>query len=254
MNIVVLVKLVPDLVEEVEIDASGTSVDTTFMRLIINEPDDHALEQAIIIKEREGGEVTIVGPSMEDIDGVLFTAAAKGADRQIKLEGEFSVDVNNHALARACASAVSELQPDVVLTGVQAHNDLDGALGPLLAEYLDMPYVGYVSGVQVEGNTCTVRKEYPGGLIGELQVGFPAVLGIQAAETPPRYVAVSKVRQAMKTVTLEDQASPDLDPIGGPNVARMFQPESGERAEMISGDSAEIADRLVEILRESDAL
>ena len=254
MNIVVLVKLVPDLVEEVEIDASGTSVDTTFMRLIINEPDDHALEQAIIIKEREGGEVTIVGPSMEDIDGVLFTAAAKGADRQIKLEGEFSVDVNNHALARACASAVSELQPDVVLTGVQAHNDLDGALGPLLAEYLDMPYVGYVSGVQVEGNTCTVRKEYPGGLIGELQVGFPAVLGIQAAETPPRYVAVSKVRQAMKTVTLEDQASPDLDPIGGPSVARMFQPESGERAEMISGDSAEIADRLVEILRESDAL
>ncbi len=254
MNIVVVVKLVPDLVEEIEIDGDGKTVDTTFIRLIINEPDDHALEQAIILKEREGGEVTILGPSMEDIEGVLFTAAAKGTDRQIKLDGEFSIEVNNHALARACASAVSELHPDVVLTGVQAHNDMDGALGPLLAEYLDMPYVGYVSGVQVEGNTCTVRKEYPGGLIGELQVNFPAVLGIQSAETPPRYVAVSKVRQAMKTVTLEDQASPALDPIGGPSVARMFQPESGERAEMISGDSDEIADRLVEILRESDVL
>jgi len=70
MNIVVVVKLVPDLVEEIEIDGDGKSVDTTFMRLIINEPDDHALEQAIILKEREGGEVTILGPSMEDIDGV----------------------------------------------------------------------------------------------------------------------------------------------------------------------------------------
>ncbi len=212
------------------------------------------MEQAIILKEREGGEVTILGPSMDDIDGVFFTAAAKGSDRQIKLMGDFNVEVNNHALARACASAMSGLQPNIVLTGVQAHNDLDGALGPLLAEYLDMPYVGYVSGVQVEGNTCTVRKEYPGGLIGELQVNLPAVLGIQAAETPPRYVAVSKVRQAMKTVTLEDQASPDLDPIGGPSVERLFQPESGERAEMIDGEIDSIAERLVEILRTSDLL
>ena len=254
MNIVVLVKLVPDLVEEVEIDASGASVDTTFMRLIINEPDDHALEQAIILKEREGGEVTILGPSMEDIDGVLFTAAAKGADRQIKLTGDFSVDVNNHALARAFAAAVREMQPDVILTGVQAHNDMDGALGPLMAEYLEMPYIGYVSGVAMEGETCIVRKEYPGGLIGEMQVNLPAVLGIQSAESPPRYVAVSKVRQAMKTVALDEQTSPALDRRGGPTVSRMFQPESGERAKMISGDSDEIAVRLVEILREADAL
>ena len=254
MNIVVLVKLVPDLVEEVEIDASGASVDTTFIRLIINEPDDHALEQAIILKEREGGEVTILGPSIEDIDGVLFTAAAKGADRQIKLTGDFSVDVNNHALARAFAAAVREMQPDVILTGVQAHNDMDGALGPLMAEYLEMPYIGYVSGVAMEGETCIVRKEYPGGLIGEMQVNLPAVLGIQSAESPPRYVAVSKVRQAMKTVALDEQTSPALDRRGGPTVSRMFQPESGERAKMISGDSDEIAVRLVEILREADAL
>jgi electron transfer flavoprotein beta subunit len=254
MNIVVLVKLVPDLVEELEIDASGSNVDTTFMRRIINEPDDHALEQAIILKERQGGEVTVLGASVEDIDGVLFTAAAKGVDRQIKLEGNFSVEVNNHALARAFTPAVSELQPDLILTGVQAHNDLDGALGPLLAEFMGIPYVGYVSGVNVEGSTCTVQKEYPGGLIGEMKVTLPAVLGIQAAENPPRYVAVSKVRQAMKTVTIEEQTSPDLDPRGGATITRMFQPESGERAEMITGDIDSIADRLIELLREIGVL
>jgi electron transfer flavoprotein beta subunit len=254
MNIVVLVKLVPDLVEEVEIDESGMTVDTTFMRLIINEPDEHAIEQAILMKERAGGEVTVLGPNIEDMDGVLFTAAAKGADRQIKLIGDFGVEVNNHALARAFASVVGEFQPNLILTGVQAHNDLDGALGPLVAEYLDMPYVGYVSGAAVEGEKCIVMKEYPGGLIGQMEITLPTVLGIQAAESPPRYVAVSKVRQAMKTVTLDELSAPELDADGGPTISRMFQPESGERAEMITGDVDEIADRLVELLRDSGAL
>ena len=254
MNIVVAVKLVPDLVDEIEISDDGKTVDTTFMRMILNEPDDHALEQALILKERSGGDVTIIAPSVEDIDDVLFTAAAKGTDNQIKLNGDFDGKFNNHALARAFAAALSEAQPNLILTGVQAHNDLDGALGPLMAEYLEIPYIGYVAGVSIEGETCIVRKEYPGGVIGELQVSLPAVLGIQSAESAPRYVAVSKVRQAMKTVAFDEQASPSLDPSGGPSVSRMYQPESGERAEMIEGDTDSIAGRLVEILRTSDVL
>jgi electron transfer flavoprotein beta subunit len=247
MNIVVLIKLVPDLVEELEIDESGNTLDKTFMRLIINEPDEHALEQAIILKEREGGEVTVLGPSIEDMDGVLFTASAKGSDRMIKLVDSFELEANNHSLARAFLSAIGDLNPDLILTGVQAHNDLDGSLGPLVAEYIGRPYVGYVSGVTVDEGKCTVRKEYPGGLIGEMEVTLPAVLGIQAAETPPRYVAVSKVRQAMKTATIEEQSTSALDASGGPTVSRMFQPEVGERAEMIEGDIDQIAAKLVEL-------
>jgi electron transfer flavoprotein beta subunit len=247
MNIVVLIKLVPDLVEELEIDESGKTLDTTFMRMIINEPDEHALEQAIILKEREGGEVTVLGPSIEDMDGVLFTASAKGSDRLIKLVDSFEFDVNNHALARAFTSAISELNPDLVLTGVQAHNDLDGSLGPLVAENLGMPYVGYVSGVAASDGKLTVRKEYPGGLIAEMDVALPAVLGIQAAEQPPRYVAISKVRQAMKTASIEEQTPSALDPSGGPAVSQMFQPQVGDRAEMIEGDIDQIAAKLVEL-------
>ncbi len=253
MNILVLIKLVPDLVEELEIDASGKSLDTTFMRFIINEPDEHAIEQAIILKEREGGEVTVLGPSFEDVDNVLFTASAKGSDRLIKLTGSYGDEVNNHALARAFASAIREHQADLILTGVQAHNDLDGALGPLVAENLGLPYVGYVSGVAVSGSTCTVRKEYPGGLIAEMEVALPAVLGIQAAENPPRYVAVSKVRQAMKTVAIDEQPVSELDESGGPTVNRMFQPQVGERAEMIEGDVDQVSSRLVEILKDLGA-
>ena len=253
MNIVVPVKLVPDLVEGIAIDPSGTALDATWLRLMLNEPDEHAVEQAILLKERIGGQVTVIAPDVPDVDDVLFTAAAKGADRLIKLTGSFE-RVNNHALARAFAAVIAGLAPDLILTGVQAHNDLDGALGPLLAGALSMPYVGYVAGVSIVGNSCTIRKEYPNGLIGEMEVQLPAVLGIQAADQPPRYVAISKVRQAMKTVAIEEQPVAELDASGGPAVSRMFQPGSGQQATMIEGNAQEVAARLVAIFKELGVL
>jgi electron transfer flavoprotein beta subunit len=250
MNITVLFKLVPDLVEELEIDESGTALDMTWARLIINEFDDHAIEQAILLKEGGEAQVTVIAPDADGADDVLFTAAAKGADKLIKLVGDFEEGVNNHALARAVAPILQELQPDLILTGVQAHDDLDGAVGPLLAEYLGIPYVGYVSGVNLSDGKAVVRKEYPGGLIAEMEISLPAMLGIQASEQPPRYVAVSKVRQAMKTAEAEELEPAELDPSGAVDVIRMFQPEVGEGATMIEGDEEEIADRLVEIFKE----
>jgi electron transfer flavoprotein beta subunit len=253
MNIVVLVKLVPDLVEELNIDPSGAALDMSWLRLIINEFDDHAEEQAILLKERGGGQVTAIVPEYEGADEVLFTASARGADRLIKLGGDFLV-ANNHALARACAAVIKELNPDLVLTGVQANNDLDGPVGPTLAECLGMPYVGYVSGVATGDGKVTAMKEYPGGLKAEMQVKLPAVLGIQAAEQPPRYVAVSKVRMVMKTATIETRDAGALDGSGAPAVGRMFQPEAAAHAEMITGSVDDVADKLVNIFKEAGVL
>lgn len=248
MNIIVLLKLVPDLVEELRIDPAGQDLDPDWLRLKLNEFDDHALEQAVLLKERIGGTVTAIAPQADTVEDVLFTAAARGADRLIMLTGDFGDRQNNHALARALTPIVQSLQPGLVLTGVQAHNDLDGPLGPLLAEYLGFPYVGYVSGVAAGDRQVSVRKEFPGGLIYELNVDLPAVLGIQAAEKPPRYVAFSRVRQAMKESKIEESPVFGLDPVGSPQIERMYQPENNQRAEMISGDVHETAEKLVEIL------
>lgn len=253
MKIVVLIKLVPDLVEELEIDASGAALDTSWLRLVINEFDDHAIEQAILLKEQGGAQVTIVAPEAEGVDDTLYAAAAKGADRLIKLVGDFA-GLNNHALARALAAMVKPWQPDLVLTGVQTHTDLDGPVGPLLAAALDMPYVGYVAGVTVSDGQVTIQKEYPGGLLAEMAVTLPAVLGVQAAEEPPRYVAISKIRQAMKSASIEELAMAELDASGGLIVERMFKPETGARATIIDGDEAEVAARLVEIFQEAGIL
>lgn len=254
MNIIVPVKLVPDLVEELAIDASGTALDTAWLRMIINEFDDHAIEQAILLKEKTGAHVTVVSVNVEGVDDLLFAAAARGADRLIKLNGDFESGLNNHSLARAMSTIVRDLKPDLILTGVQANNDLDGSIGPQLAEYLGMPYIGYVSGVNVSGEKVIVRKEYPGGLIGEMQVSLPALLGIQAAEQPPRYVAISKVRQMMKTMSIEELDLTALDSKGAPIVDRMFQPEAAERATMLSENADDAAGQLADIFKELGVL
>jgi electron transfer flavoprotein beta subunit len=253
MKIFVVAKLVPDLVEELTINDQGTALDATWLRLKLNELDDHAIEEAIYLKETKGAHVTVAVPNMDGADDVLFTASAKGADRLVKLLGDFEQGVENHALASSLVSILNEEHPDLVLTGVQAHNDLDGVLGALLAGYLGWPYVGYISGISVNGDSSLVRKEYSGGLIAEMEVTLPAVLGIQAAERPLSYVAFSKVRQAMKTSVVEELELPGLAPLDVTGV-RMFKAESGARATMIGDDAEGVATKLVEIFQEIGVL
>ena len=250
MHIVVPIKLVPDLVDDLEIDETGTALDMTWLRLIVNEVDEHALEQALLLKESSAASISVLSLEGEGVDDVLFASAAKGADRLIRLSGaDFESGVNNHALARAYAEVIGKLDADLVLVGVQAHNDLDGALGPLLAETLGLPYVGYVSGVALGDGNCSIRKEYPGGLIAQMEVSLPAVLGVQSAESPPRYVAISRIRQAMNTTTVDEEGGLDFDPGGGPTVDSMFTPETGERAAMLEGDEEEVAALIIDLLR-----
>jgi electron transfer flavoprotein beta subunit len=250
MNIAVLAKLVPDLVEELSVDSSGSKLDTAFARFIINEFDDHAIEEAIVLKERLGGQVTVVAADDEGVDDVLFTAAAKGADRLIKLTGISAIETSNHALARVFADMLLELKPDLVLTGVQAHNDMDGSVGALVAAMLEFPYLGYVSGIASQDGHAVLRKEYPGGLIGEYQVPTPAVVGVQAGEQPPRYVAVSKVRQAMKSCTIEEQSPAAPEATTELQISRMYKPEPAEHATMLEGSPEEMAQKLVGIFKE----
>jgi len=250
MNIAVLAKLVPDLVEEISIDSSGAKLDTEFARFIVNEFDDHAIEEAVLLKERLGGQVTVVAADDEGVDEVLFTAAAKGADRLIKLTGISAVETSNHALARVFADTLSELGPDLILTGVQAHNDLDGSVGALVAAMLELPYLGYVSAITAQDGQTVLQKEYPGGLIGEYQVPTPAVVGVQAGEQPPRYVAVSKVRQAMKSCSIEERSASVPEATSELPVERMYKPEPAEHATMLEGTPDEIAEKLVGVFKE----
>jgi len=249
-EIVVIARLVPDLVEELEIAPSGTALDLSWLRLIINEFDNHAIEQAIILKERTGANVTIISPEAEGVEDMLFTTAAKGADRLIKLTGIDEEKPTNISLAKTLAELIKDMNPDLILNGVQAHDDTSGDLAPLIADLLDLPYVGYISGVAIEDGQAKAFKEYPGGILGEMEITLPAVLGIQASEEPPRYVAISKVRQMMSTATIEDIAGEALETEAGFKINRMYLPEAAEKAEMLEGSEEEVAEKLTSILQD----
>ena len=253
MKIVVLTKMIPDLVEELTIDNSGRKLDRTWLRLILNEFDHHAIEQAILLKEAHGGEVIVIAPDIEDAEEVLFSAAAIGADRLIKLSG-LAEEISNHGLACLCLPLMETLRPELILTGVQAHDDLDGQVGPILAEYLKYPYTGYIAGLTIDSGHVLARKEFPGGLVAEMEVQLPAVIGIQAAQSPPRYVAFSRIRQARNTAVIEEIQVGVIEGREALIIDRISQPEVGERAEILTGSPEEVASKLLGILHEKGVL
>lgn len=252
MKILVLLKMVPDVVEELEVAADGASLDRGFLRLIINERDENALEQALILKERHQGAVVVLAPEAPEVDDVLYTAMARGADRAIKVTG-LREGLGSRASAAMLAGTlpgIAGLLPvDLVLTGCQAIDDLDGLVGPLVAAHLGIPYIGIVTGLDVDaGNVARCSREYSGGVRGRFEVDLPAVVGIQGAEKPPRYVPIAKVRAAMAAGGIETvPAVPGEEP-GLLETLEMRKPVVAEGAEMIAGEPDEIAARICEIL------
>jgi electron transfer flavoprotein beta subunit len=251
VNILVLLKMVPDVVEELEVGADGKSLNADFLRLNLNERDNHALEEALLLKDRYGGKVTALALDAPEIDDVLFTALAKGADRAIKATGAEPVLGTEAVVGRLAGGLASLLPVDLIITGCQAIDDLDGMVAPLVAHHLKLPYLGLVARVEVDAaaNRAVVTKEFSGGVRGEFEVGLPAVLGIQAAEKPPRYVPVAKVRAAMKSAKVDTLDLPSAEG-GAPaiEVLAMAKPEAAGHAEMLEGSPEEVAGKVCEIL------
>jgi len=245
MNIIVLTKQVPDLVEDLVVDDDGTALDPDEIDTKLNEFDEHALEEALLLKERSGGTITVISLDGEGVDKVLYSALAKGADRAVKLSGPEPEEVlGNYPLAKLYTEALGDISADLILTGVQGCDDRDGQVGPLLAAMLGWPCVSVATGVDVSGGAVTLEKEYSGGITAKFEVTLPAVVGVQAARETPRYVAVSKVRQVQKTASLDEIDVDDpTDPLS--SVLSMAPPQTGEGAKMLAGVEA-----LADILRE----
>lgn len=255
MNIVVAIKHVPNLADELELNRDGTNLDFDEVDFVLNEWDEQALEQAVLLKEAGGGTVTVLGVDLiEELDGVLHTALAKGADQAVKVVGDLEPGLDSHTQAWLLAEAIKTMSPDIVLTGVQAPDDRDGQVAPMLAAYLNMPYVGVVTGVTAANGTATVHKEYSGGVMAEFAVSLPMVVGVQAASQPPRYAPISKIRQLAKTATI-DEIELDADgPGAGSTVRKMAPPVSTGHAEMLEGDEEDVAEQIIEIIKERGLL
>lgn len=249
MLIVVPLKAVPDLVEEIELTPDGSNIDREYLKFVLNEWDDQALEEALLVKEASGAEVVVVGMDSDpDIDQALYTALAKGADKVVKLTGVGDAP-DTHARAELLAAWLGSSPADLVLTGVQAPDDLDGQLPPSLGARLGLPHVSVVTSVEsADGGTVRVRQEFSGGRSAELSVTLPAVIGLQAARKAPRYAPITRVRQMMQAGGIEEVPASPVSGSSGLQIRRMYAPEQTSHAEMLTGSADEVAGKIVELL------
>jgi electron transfer flavoprotein beta subunit len=246
MNIVVAIKHIPSIADDLPV--KGNNIDFDAVDFVLNEFDEQSIEQAVLVKEAVGGTVTVVGVDLiGELDSVLHLALAKGADRAVKITAD-EPSADSHMQAKWLADAIKDMSADIIFAGVQASNDLDGQIGPMIAAYLDIPYIGGVSSVGVTGDTATVNKEFAGGFGAKYAANLPMVVGIQAASKPPRYAPISKVRQVAQTATIEKLA-PSGDANGGLSFKKMAPPVMTGHAEMIGGSSKEVAAKIVELLK-----
>ena len=247
MKIVVCVKLVKVLGDEVEFTPDGLDVDPDYLERALNEWDSCALEEALRIRERLGeAEVVAVTAGDKRSEEALRRCLAMGADRAVRVE---SVVLDPISTARSLAAAVAPELPDLVLCGVQSSDSVQGSTGTALSEHLGIPRVAVVKKLEWGGSgPATVHRELEVGLVDVVEVDTPAVLTIQTGINQPRYATLRAIKLA------EQQ---EIAVIPGPNagepayrVRRMFSPPKGEGAQMLKGSPSEIAGLIAGIIKE----
>ena len=254
MRIVVPIKQVPDLVEELELNSDENDVDREFLKFVLSEWDDQALEEALLVKEATGGEVVVVGLGDPDVELSLYTALAKGADRAVNLTGLGDGWVDSHTRAAVLAEWIGGEQVDLVMAGVQAVDDLDGQVPALLGPKLGWPHVAVVIGVEAKDGVAQVSQEFGGGRSARLEVRLPAVVGVQAARQPCRYASITRIRQAQQAGGVEGVEVPKPGVDAGITVRRLFAPEKTGHAEMLTGSPEDVADRILDLIRSKGVL
>lgn len=254
MEIIVCVKRVP-LTQEVdlEINSQKTDVKKDMLAYSINEWDNYAIEEAVVLKEKHGGTVTAVTVGTEEDEEVLRRCLAMGADKAIRVEtGDLLLD--SFGIAKVLARVIKGMPHDLVLTGVQADDINEGAVGTMVAEFLDLAHAAVVTGVAPEGDEATVRVELEGGVEELSRVKLPALLSIQTGINEPRYVSIMGIRKAAKkelnVVPIEELGLSRDDLSAWTTVEELFLPPETEGAQFLEGDPAAVAEEILRILKE----
>jgi electron transfer flavoprotein beta subunit len=247
VKVVVCVKQVAVLGDEVEFTEDERDVDPDYLDFALNEWDTYATEEALRLVEAAGsGEVVVVSVGDEETEDCMRRCLAMGADRGIRVETEGPLDPIQ--VARALAGVVEAESPDLVFAGVQSSDSVQAATGGALAGLLGLPAVAVVTKIELENGKATAHRELEGGLVDVVEVDTPALFTIQTGINEPRYATLRAIKQAEEKEIDVRQASELGEP--GYRVRKMFVPPKGEGAEMLDGGAAEVAQRIREIVQE----
>ncbi len=258
MRIAVCMKQVPDTEARLRVNREGSWIDEEDVAFVINESDEFALEEALTIAEKIGGEVVVIGLGPERVKESLRKGLALGAARAVHLKEDAFLGGDAVATGRALAAAIQREEFDLVLTGSQSDDVGYGGTGSVVAGHLGWPHAWLVMGIELEegGSHAKVTREMESGLNEIVRIALPAVFEVQAGINHPRYASIKGIMQAKRKPMDEpsvEELGLDSAQIGSAGsrleVVSVAFPKSGAGAEMIEGDPQTAARILVEKLQ-----
>jgi len=250
VKIIVSIKQAPARDSLLRINSSGNWIQEDDLSFEINEPDAYALEAALQLKEKNGGEVIALCAGPARAAQTIREALAKGADRAIHIEEENLRALDPLAVARLMAAAVGPEKPDLVLTGLQSDDLGYGQTGVILAELLGLPHATLIMQVDVQGGSMRVKRELEDGWFQHVEMPLPALLTIQSGISKLRYATLMGIKKA-KTKEIKRLTAAELDAPEGAAIemSRIYIPGRAKQAQIFEGNPKEAAAKLVEKLK-----
>jgi len=256
VEILVCVRRVPDTSEnEIELNSAGNEIERDELVYSINEPDNYAVEEALQIVARIGGNVTVATVGGEEDEEVLRREMAMGANHGVLIKDEAFSGSDGKGIATILKAFVQKGNYDLILTGVQAE-DGGAQIGGMLAALLDYPFASLVNSIELlEAQKLKIGREIEGGNRELSEIDLPCVLSIQTGINEPRYVGMRGIRQvaSIPIPTLSAaELGMDARAVGeaSAKVKRVdyFIPSLGKGAEILRGSREENIDKVLELV------
>ena len=244
MKIAVAIKQVPLRDSPLRINSAGTWIEEDNLSFEINEPDAYALEEALQLREKHGGEVIVISAGPARVAQSLREGLAKGADRAIHIDVA-TLDILR--VANSLAAALKAEAPDLILTGLQSDDLGYGQTGVILAELMGLPHSTIIMQVEVQPGRLRVKRELEDGWFQHIDMPLPAVLTIQSGLNKLRYATLMGIKKAktkeLKVVTAAEVAQASAV------IEKIYAPEKNKQGQIFDGDAKSAAAKLVEKLR-----
>ncbi len=251
MNIYVLLKRTFDTEEKITV--SGGKIDEEGAEFIINPYDEYAVEEAIVLRDEHGGEVTVVSVGGEDAEKQLRTALAMGADKAALINIEDDLEaVDQYSTSKILQAYFEDKEVDLILAGNVAIDNASGQVGPRLAELLGIPYVTTITDIKVEGSTVYIDRDIEGD-VEKVETSLPLLVTCQQGLNEPRYPSLPGIMKAKKKpleeLELDDLDLDEDDVEPKTKTLEIFLPPEKEAGKVLEGELNDQVKELVSLLR-----
>ncbi|MCS7025001.1 MAG: electron transfer flavoprotein subunit beta/FixA family protein [Bryobacteraceae bacterium] len=250
MKILVAIKQVPARDSILKIDPAGRWIQESDLSFEINEPDAYALEEALQLKEKHGGEVVVLCLGPARAQQTIREALAKGADRAIHIEEENLAALDTLGVAQILAAAAAQENADLLLTGLQSDDLGSGQTGVVVAELLGWPHSTIIMQVEKTPDGVKVKRELENGWFQWIELPLPAVLTIQSGINKLRYATLMGIKKAkLKEIKRLTVAELGVTPSQTAALDKVYLPQKSKQTQILEGPAKEVAAKLAEKLK-----